>query len=72
MFIIFYFYRCYLILIGVLYFKFGGVLVGLVGIGKIEIIKDLGKVLVIQIVVFNCFDQFDFMVMGKFFKGLVR
>lgn len=33
------FFRCYLILIGVFYLKFGGVFVGLVGIGKIEIIK---------------------------------
>lgn len=33
-----------------------GVLVGFVGIGKIEIIKDLGRVFGIMVYVFNCFE----------------
>lgn len=39
--------RCYRILIGVFYLNLNGVFEGLVGIGKIEIIKDLVKVLVV-------------------------
>lgn len=35
---------CYLIFIGVLYLKFGGVFVGFVGMGKIEIIKVFCKI----------------------------
>lgn len=38
--------RCYLILIGVFNFYFNGVFVGLVGIGKIEIVKDFVKVFI--------------------------
>lgn len=33
-----------------------GVLVGLVGIGKIEIIKDFGRVFGMMVYVFNCLE----------------
>lgn len=40
------FFLCFRILFGVFYLYFGGVFEGLAGIGKIEIIKDLAKVVV--------------------------
>lgn len=46
--IIFLIDRCFLILIGVFNFYLNGVLVGLVGIGKMEIVKDFVKVMSIE------------------------
>lgn len=60
--VIFFIDRCYLCLMGVLQLDLGGVSVGFVGIGKIEIIKDFVKSFVKQCVVFNCFDGFDYKV----------
>lgn len=43
----------------------GGVLVGFVGIGKIEIVKDLVKVLGLLCVVINCGEGMDYKVCEK-------
>lgn len=68
----FYLIRCYIILIQFFYLIMSGVLVGFVGIGKIEIIKDLGRVLGIMVYVFNCFEQMDYKFVGNIYKGLVQ
>lgn len=60
-----------MILIIVFYFYCGGSFKGFVGIGKIEIVKDFGKVLGNYVIVVNCFEGFDYKFMGCMYSGLV-
>ncbi|XP_036925260.1 dynein heavy chain 14, axonemal [Sturnira hondurensis] len=64
--------RCWLTLTGALHLNLGGCLSGPAGTGKTGSVRDLAKSLGKHCVVFNCFEDLDYKIMGKFLFGLVQ
>ncbi len=64
--------RCWITITGAINIKLGANPAGPAGTGKTESTKDLAKGIGILCIVFNCSEQIDYQMIGRFFSGLAQ